>query len=128
MGLSESLKVLSGYLMPMTEPFVNFAAEFKQTVNMKQRIVLSVFLMLMTVTAFCQTNMVAVRGADISWCSEMESQGVKFYDTSGNETDIFALMKQIGMNTVRLRVWVAPEGGYGAWCNKADVLTFSVSA
>lgn len=34
MGLSENLKVLSGYLMPMTEPFFYFAAEFKQTVNM----------------------------------------------------------------------------------------------
>ena len=106
----------------MTEPFINFAAEFKQTVNMKHRTFLTLFLLMVTFTAFCQTGTLAVRGADISWCSEMESQGVKFYDTSGNETDIFALMKQIGMNTVRLRVWVAPEGGYGAWCNKADVL------
>ena len=47
---------------------------------------------------------------------------MKFYNSSGNETDIFALMKQIGMNTVRLRVWVAPEGGYGVWCDKEDVL------
>ena len=34
-----------------------------------------------------------VRGADISWCTEMENDGVKFYNTNGRETDIFALMK-----------------------------------
>ena len=32
-----------------------------------------------------------VRGADISWCTEMENDGVKFYNTNGRETDIFAL-------------------------------------
>ena len=86
------------------------------------RLVISVFFMLTATTSFCQTDRVAVSGADISWCSEMESQGVRFYDASGNETDIFVLMRQTGMNTIRLRVWVNPEEGYGAWCNKDDVL------
>ena len=49
-----------------------------------------------------------VRGADISWCTEMENDGVKFYNTNGRETDIFALMKEIGMSAIRLRVWVDP--------------------
>ena len=64
-----------------------------------------------------------VRGADVSWCTEMEADGRKFYNADGVETDIFALMKEIGMNTIRLRVWVNPERfGYGAWCDKADVV------
>ncbi|MDD7319202.1 MAG: glycosyl hydrolase 53 family protein [Prevotellaceae bacterium] len=62
------------------------------------------------------------RGADISWCSEMEAAGMRFYNFNGQETDIFLLMKQIGMNAIRLRVWVNPETGYGAWSDKADVL------
>lgn len=62
------------------------------------------------------------RGADISWCTEMEADGMKFYNTSGQETELFQLMRQIGMNAVRLRVWVNPENGYGPWCDKADVL------
>ena len=64
-----------------------------------------------------------VRGADISWCTEMEADGVKFYNAAGVETDIFALMKEIGMTAIRLRVWVNPSTyGYGAWCDKADVV------
>ncbi|MBR6488997.1 MAG: glycosyl hydrolase 53 family protein [Muribaculaceae bacterium] len=64
-----------------------------------------------------------VRGADLSWCTEMESDGRKFYNADGVETDIFALMKEIGMNAIRLRVWVNPQRfGYGAWCDKADVV------
>lgn len=64
------------------------------------------------------------RGADVSWCTEMEADGRRFYNADGVETDIFALMKDIGMNAIHLRVWVNPQGfGYGAWCDKADVLT-----
>jgi len=63
------------------------------------------------------------RGADISWCTEMEADGQKFYNAQGVETDIFVLMKQIGMTAIRLRVWVNPASyGYGAWCDKADVI------
>ena len=62
------------------------------------------------------------RGADISWCTELEAEGVKFYNTDGEETDIFLLMKQIGLNAIRLRVWVNPENGYGPWSDKADVV------
>ena len=63
-----------------------------------------------------------VRGADVSWCTEMEVGGMRFYNTQGQETELFALMKQIGMNAIRLRVWVNPEDGYGPWSDKADVL------
>lgn len=70
-----------------------------------------------------------VRGADISWCTEMEADGKKFYNAQGVETDIFALMKQIGMTAIRLRVWVNPSSyGYGAWCDKADVVAKAVRA
>ena len=52
----------------------------------------------------------------------MEADGKKFYDASGTETELMALMKGIGMNAVRLRVWANPEEEYGAWSDKADVL------
>ena len=69
-----------------------------------------------------------VRGADVSWCSEMEADGMKFYASDGTETDLFALMQQIGMNTIRLRVWVNPENKYGPWSDKADVLAKALRA
>lgn len=62
------------------------------------------------------------RGADVSWCTEMEAGGKCFYNAQGTETEMMTLMRQIGMTAVRLRVWVNPEKAYGAWSDKADVL------
>lgn len=64
-----------------------------------------------------------IKGADVSWCSEMEASGRKFYNAKGEGRDLFALMKESGLGAVRLRVWVNPSKfGYGAWCDKADVI------
>ena len=59
------------------------------------------------------------KGADVSWVSQEESAGYSFYSASGAKTDPFVLLKNAGVNTVRLRVWVNPSGG---WCNGADTL------
>ena len=61
-----------------------------------------------------------VRGADISWITEMEAANYKFYDADGTETDCFELMRNLGCNAIRLRVWVNPTTGY---CNTMDVVT-----
>ena len=60
-----------------------------------------------------------VKGADISWVTEMESRGFKFYDAAGQERECTALMKELGCNAIRLRVWVNPANG---WNGKADVV------
>jgi arabinogalactan endo-1,4-beta-galactosidase len=65
------------------------------------------------------------KGADISWVTQMESSGYKFYDKNGNQTDLFALLKSIGFNSIRLRAWVNPADG---WCNTADVLAKALRA
>ena len=59
------------------------------------------------------------KGADISWITEMESKGNTFYSTSGIPSECTAIMKELGCNAVRYRVWVNPKDG---WCNKDDVL------
>ncbi len=58
-------------------------------------------------------------GADISWLTQMEKDGMKFYTADGKETECTSLMKSIGFDAIRLRVWVDPEDG---WCGKDDVL------
>lgn len=63
-----------------------------------------------------------IKGADISWITEMEKDGKKFYNASGEETDGFQLMKELGMKAIRLRVWVNPEKAYGDYCNQSDVV------
>ena len=59
------------------------------------------------------------KGADVSWVTEMESNNILFYDKNGVKTECMALMKSLGMNSIRLRVWVNPTNGY---CNKTDLL------
>ena len=66
-----------------------------------------------------------VKGADISWITLMESQGMKFYNADGAERECTALMKEIGMNAVRYRVWVNPVDG---WNSAADVLVKAIRA
>ena len=46
---------------------------------------------------------------------------MKFYNTEGKATDCFQLMKDLGLNAVRLRVWVNPDK-HGNWCDKDDFL------
>lgn len=60
-----------------------------------------------------------VQGADISWVTQMESEGIVFRHADGRAADCFDIMKQLGMQAIRLRVWVDPADG---WCSAADVL------
>ena len=59
------------------------------------------------------------KGADVSWLTEMEAENVPFYNSAGEEMECMGLLKSMGMNSIRLRVWVNPVDG---WCNKTDLL------
>jgi arabinogalactan endo-1,4-beta-galactosidase len=65
------------------------------------------------------------KGADISWLTEMEAAGKKFYNSAGTEQECTALLKSLGMNTIRLRVWVNPSP---AWNNTADMVAKAIRA
>jgi arabinogalactan endo-1,4-beta-galactosidase len=65
------------------------------------------------------------KGADISWVTEMEAAGRKFYTSAGQEKECMDLMKSLGMNTIRLRVWVNPTPAYNG---TADVVAKAVRA
>lgn len=64
------------------------------------------------------------KGADIGWVTEMESKGYKFYNAAGQERECTALMKELGCNAIRHRVWVDPSKGetHANWCNMEDLL------
>lgn len=79
--------------------------------------ILIVSMLCMTFTSCKKTvttedKMFFAKGADISWVSEMEDSARRFYDHEGNEKDIFQILKDLGMNTVRFRVWVNPSTEY----------------
>ncbi len=59
------------------------------------------------------------KGADVSWVTEMEAAGVKFYNSAGVEQECMQILKDKGMNSIRLRAWVNPSNG---WNNTKDVV------
>ncbi len=58
------------------------------------------------------------RGADISWVTQMEQAGSRFFNKNGQEMDCFELMKELGLDAIRLRVWYGDKG----WCTTEDVV------
>lgn len=60
------------------------------------------------------------RGADISWYSQMEDEGHKFYSWNHRDPmDCPTVMQDMGLNAIALRVLVGPQDGY---CALPDVL------
>ena len=64
-------------------------------------------------------------GADISGTTADEARGVFSADTSGFVTENTQLMKNYGLDAVRLRVWVNPKEGFSS---KEDVLNMAKRA
>jgi arabinogalactan endo-1,4-beta-galactosidase len=55
----------------------------------------------------------------------MESSGKVFHDSTGKTADLLDILKQYGVNSIRLRTWVNPSDG---WCGKADLLKMAKRA
>lgn len=87
-------------------------------------------------------------GADISGTTELEQNGIQLYNAAGEPRENTALMKELGLNAIRLRVWVNPQNrvfhvteegewigvptepqpGYAAWSSPEDVLDLALRA
>ena len=65
------------------------------------------------------------KGADVSWVTEMESNGIKFYNNAGSQQDLLQILKDKGINSIRLRAWVNPTAGFN---NTADVVAKATRA
>lgn len=69
------------------------------------------------------------KGADVGWLPQMEATGYKFYDTDGTEKDCLQLLKDRGINTVRLRVWVNPSDDKASGhCSPEETVIMAVRA
>lgn len=49
------------------------------------------------------------KGADVSWLPQMEELGYKFYDDNGKEEDLLNIIKDHGIDSIRLRAFVDPS-------------------
>jgi len=92
--------------------------------SLKWAVVFSIFHFSM---ATAQT--VFSKGADVGWLPQMEATGYKFYNSDGKETDCLQLLKDRGMNSVRLRVWVNPNDDKASGhCSKEETIIMALRA
>jgi len=70
-----------------------------------------------------------VKGADISWLPQMEATGFKFYNSDGVQEDCFKILKDHGVNTIRLRTWVNPsDDKVSGHCSTSETVAMAVRA
>jgi len=70
-----------------------------------------------------------VKGADIGWLPQMEATGYKFYNSEGVEEDCFKILKDRGINTIRLRAWVNPsDDKMTGHCSTEETVAMAVRA
>ena len=69
------------------------------------------------------------KGADIGWLQQMEATGYKFFNDKGVEQDCFQILKDHGINTIRLRTWVNPSKDKASGhCSKEETVAMAVRA
>lgn len=73
-------------------------------------------------TTASAANALSMRGADLSTTQRALDLGAKYYDAGGNARDPLDILKDAGVNYVRLRVWNDPASGYN---DKAKVLQYA---
>ncbi|VBB09860.1 Hypothetical protein LUCI_5158 [Lucifera butyrica] len=68
-----------------------------------------------------------IKGADVSMLKQIEISGGKFYD-QGLEKDCLQILKDHGVNWVRLRIWNNPNGAGGGNNDEARTLELAARA
>lgn len=99
------------------------------TISVFQRIVLLLLFISSTTIALAQkkNKLAFAKGADVSWLPQMEATGYRFYDTDGKEKDCLQLLKERGMNTIRLRVFVNPsQDKASGHCSKEETVAMAL--
>lgn len=78
---------------------------------------------------FKKRNQGFAKGADISWLPQMEATGFKFYNEKGAEEDCFKILKDHGINSIRLRTFVNPSKDKASGhCSKDETVAMAVRA
>lgn len=92
---------------------------------MKTRLIAQIFFLMSFLPMAAQSKDPFWLGADISGTTMLEKNGGKVYNVQGKERENTTLMKELGLNAIRLRIWVNPPSG---WCNKKDALVIAKRA
>jgi len=92
---------------------------------------LSVILLLTVFLQSCQkeTPTAFAKGADVSWLPQMEATGYQFLDENGQKADVLQLLKDRGMDAVRLRIFVNPsDDPWSGHCDKDATVALALRA
>ena len=91
------------------------------------RVVASMIVLAVSTLAFAAPSMAQTfaKGADVSWMTQMEASGIRWSNDNGTQQDLLQILKDHGMNSIRLRVWVNPSGG---WNGVNDVVAKALRA
>lgn len=89
--------------------------------------IMIVSIILISIFSFAKANAATFScGADVSWLPQMEAKGYKFYDDNGVQKDCLQILKEHGINSIRLRVWVNPSNDpYSGHCSKAETVALA---
>ena len=69
------------------------------------------------------------KGADVGWLQQMEATGYVFYNNQGVAQDCFQILKDKGINSIRLRVFVNPsDDKVSGHCRQDEVVTMAKRA
>ncbi|HEX9061292.1 MAG TPA: glycosyl hydrolase 53 family protein [Clostridia bacterium] len=69
------------------------------------------------------------KGADISWLPQMEANGYKFYNDAGTQQDCLQILKDHGINSVRIRTWVNPSTDkWNGHCSTTETIALAKRA
>ena len=91
--------------------------------------ILSMLFVVATAKSPLKSKFSFAKGADISWLPQMEASGYTFYSDNGVAEDCFKILKDHGINSIRLRTWVNPsENKASGHCSKEETLAMAVRA
>ncbi len=66
------------------------------------------------------------KGADVSWLPQMEADGFVFRDAAGKPQDCLTILKDHGMDAIRLRCWVNPsDASPSGHCGTEETVTMA---
>ena len=94
----------------------------------KLSLVSIVTILLLVVVMYAQptpahaASTLSMLGADVSSLQRAEDLGAKYYYSNGTQGDPLQILKDNGVNYIRLRIWVNPASGYN---NETKVLAFA---
>lgn len=85
--------------------------------------ILLLIVVIYTLPVFVHASFtLSMLGADVSSLQRAEDLGAKYYYANGTQGDPLQILKDNGVNYIRLRIWVNPQSGYN---NEIKVLAFA---